>query len=67
MAKITANISVAGTDLVAMRDEALEKLSELHSGSWTIESADLWGEEDMASKQGMLRSWRASFSATAQL
>lgn len=67
MAKITANISVSGTDLPAMRDEALQMLSELYGGEWTVTEVDLWGQEDLASKAGMLRSWNGSFTAETTL
>lgn len=67
MAKISATVSVTGTDLPAMRDEALRMLGELHTTEWTLEEVDLWGEEDLASKAGLLRSWRGSFTAEAQL
>ena len=67
MAKIKASVSVSGTDLVAMREEALQNLGELYASKWTIEEVDLWGEEDLASKAGMLRAWRGSFTATAEI
>lgn len=67
MAKITARISVSGTDLDAMRDEAIDRLSELYRGPWQVEEVDLWGEEDIASKQGMLRNWQATFSCEASI
>lgn len=67
MGKVVARITVQGTDLEAMRNEAIEKLSELHGGAWTVDEVDLWGSEDIASKAGMLRNWSGSFTCSTTL
>lgn len=65
--KVTANTSVSGIDLRDMMAEAQSRFDEMANVPWTIVSVDVWGNEDVASKQGMSQLWRATFNAEASL
>lgn len=67
MAKVTARVSVRGIDLKEMMASALDQLSELSSEAWTITEVDLYGSEDIASRDGMAQLWTASMTAETSL
>lgn len=67
MPKVTARINVRGIDLSQMIADAKEKLSELTDAEWKINEVDLYGDEDISSRQGMARLWSASMSAEANI
>jgi hypothetical protein len=66
MAKVTARVSVNGTDLNAMMDQAKEQFGDLSNGTdFKITEVDLWGAQDIASKQGMTIMWNATITGEA--
>lgn len=68
MAKITARMNGRGTDLEAMKQNAISKFEDLSPGAdWTITEIDLWGEEDVGTRQGMVSMWTATITATADV
>jgi hypothetical protein len=67
MAKVTARVNVRGVDLKEMMATTIEQLGELADAKWTITEVDLYGSEDIASRQGMATLWAASMTAEANL
>jgi polysaccharide pyruvyl transferase WcaK-like protein len=63
VAKVTARVSVRGIDLKEMMSSALDQLSELSAETWTITEVDLYGSEDIASRDGMAQLWSAQMVA----
>jgi len=63
VAKVTARVTVRGSDLAAMIAEAEQQFSDLSpDGEWTIAEVDLWGSEDVASRGGMTVLWSATIT-----
>lgn len=67
MAKVTARVSVKGIDLKEMMASAMDQLGELSDATWKITEVDLWGSEDIASRDGLAQVWTASMTAEATL
>jgi hypothetical protein len=67
MAKVTARLSVKGTDLREMMEQAKEQMADLGDAQWRITEVELWNQEDMASKSGMVRLWSGSFTLEANV
>lgn len=65
MAKVTVRLQVRGVDLKEMMSGAVEQAGELSEAAWKITEIDVWGNEDIASRQGMARLWQASMTLEA--
>jgi hypothetical protein len=67
MPKITTRISVKGVDLKEMMASAITQLADLTDAKFKITEIDLWGDEDVAAKNGMARLWSASMTLEANI
>lgn len=65
--KTRLKITVRGTDLAEMAKSAMSKADQLASAEWTVEEADVWGEEDIQSKEGMLVMFTCNFTLVADV
>jgi TnpA family transposase len=67
MPKVTARLTVKGVDLKEMMNQAIGQMADLTDAQWTISEIELWGQEDVASREGMARLWSASMSLEANV
>lgn len=65
--KTRLRLTVKGTSLAEMAQSALEKADQLASADWTVEEVDLWGEEDVQAREGMLVVFSGSFTLVADV
>lgn len=62
------SLSMKGTSLRDMVRRALAKADELAPARWSIEDADVWGEEDVESREnGMLVVFSVTFHLVADI
>ncbi|MFA6046180.1 MAG: hypothetical protein WC718_14445 [Phycisphaerales bacterium] len=67
MPKIVVNVSVKGTDLKQMMASAKEQMADLGAVPWKITQINLWGQDDAATRQGMVKLWSASMDLEANI
>lgn len=65
--KAKIRLTLKGTDLAEMAKTALSKADQLAKADWSIEEVDLWGEEDVQSKEGMVIMFSATFNLVADV
>mgnify|MGYP001316287895 CR=1 FL=1 len=67
MSKVTVRVSVKGTDIREMMATAKEQVADLGDAPWTISEMELYGQDDMATKQGLVKMWSASMTLDADV
>lgn len=66
MPKVSASVSVRGTDLKEMMATAKAQMADLGGDiNWKISDISLWSQEDAATKQGLVRMYNCSMTLEA--
>lgn len=65
--KTKMTLMLKGTDLAELAKRALAKADTLCKADWTIEEADVWGEEDAQAREGMVIMFSVTFKLVADV
>lgn len=65
--KTTLKLTIKGTALAEMAQSALAKADQLANADWAVSEVDLWGEEDVQAKEGMLVVFTGTFTLVAEV
>ena len=65
--KTRMSLTLKGTDLAELAKRALEKADTLARADWSIEEAEVWGEEDAQAREGMVIIFTVNFKLVADI